>query len=190
MRTVGNDLVRHQLHENRKWYIGFGILFILCAALLLISLPFATLSAVIIFGALMMFSALLQLFAAFKFFDGALRWVLVLFAILYALAGYYAWTSPIKTAIVLTNLVAIFLIIAGVVRLVNAILFRNFQGWGWTLLSGLLTLLAGIIIFMSPDAPAWVLGLFLAMDILFQGINYLGLASYIRLYVPKSSADR
>ena len=26
MRTVGNDLVRHQLHENRKWYLGLGLL--------------------------------------------------------------------------------------------------------------------------------------------------------------------
>ncbi|MDN5642162.1 MAG: HdeD family acid-resistance protein, partial [Acinetobacter sp.] len=26
MKTVGNDLVRHQLHENRKWYLGLGIL--------------------------------------------------------------------------------------------------------------------------------------------------------------------
>ncbi|MFZ0332390.1 MAG: HdeD family acid-resistance protein, partial [Acinetobacter bohemicus] len=24
MKTVGNDLVRHQLHENRKWYLGLG----------------------------------------------------------------------------------------------------------------------------------------------------------------------
>ena len=26
MKTVGNDLVRHQLHENRKWYLGLGVL--------------------------------------------------------------------------------------------------------------------------------------------------------------------
>ena len=31
MKTVGNDLVRHQLHENRKWYLGLGILSPLCS---------------------------------------------------------------------------------------------------------------------------------------------------------------
>jgi len=46
-----------------------------------------------------------------------------------------------------------------------------------------------LIIMQTPDAPFWVFGLFLAMDILFQGINYLRLASYIRREVPKSSAD-
>lgn len=29
MKTVGNDLVRHQLHENRKWYLGLGALLVL-----------------------------------------------------------------------------------------------------------------------------------------------------------------
>ena len=75
------------------------------------------------------------------------------------------------------------------IRLFNAFIFRAFQGWGWTLFSGILTLLTGIIILMSPEAPFWVLGLFLAVDILFQGINYLTLASYIKREVPKSSAD-
>ena len=29
MRTVGNDLVRHQLHENRKWYLLIGTLLVI-----------------------------------------------------------------------------------------------------------------------------------------------------------------
>jgi len=44
MKTVGNDLVRHQLHENRKWYLGLGILLVLFGFVLLAALPFATLS--------------------------------------------------------------------------------------------------------------------------------------------------
>ena len=74
-------------------------------------------------------------------------------------------------------------------RILNAVIFHRLQGWGWTLLSGILTLATGVIILMSPDAPFWVLGLFLAIDILFQGINYLTLASYIKTEVPPSSAD-
>ena len=189
MRTVGNDLVRHQLHENRKWYLGLGILLTLFGVVLLASLPFATLSVVFIFGVLMMIGGLLHFVAAFKIFEGGFRWLWALFGMLYVVAGYYAFSTPVKTAIILTNLLAIVLIVAGVIRVFNAVLFRAFQGWGWTLFSGLLTLVTGIIILMSPDAPFWVLGLFLAVDILFQGINYLTLASYIRREVPKSSAD-
>ncbi|MGE8540301.1 MAG: HdeD family acid-resistance protein [Acinetobacter sp.] len=189
MKTVGNDLVRSQLHQNRKWYIGLGILLTIFGIVLLASLPFATLSVVFIFGVLMMLGGILHFVAAFKIFDGGFRWLWALFGLLYLAAGYYAFTTPVKTAIVLTNLLAIVLIIAGVIRIFNAILFRALQGWGWTFFSGLLTLATGIIILKSPDAPFWVLGLFLAVDILFQGINYLTFASYIKKEVPPSSAD-
>lgn len=189
MKTVGNDLVRHQLHENRKWYLGLGILLILFGIVLLASLPFATLSVVFLFGVLMMIGGILHFIAAFKIFEGGYRWLWALFGVLYLVAGYYAFTTPVKTAIVLTNLLAIVLIIAGIIRILSAFVFKAYQGWGWVLFSGILTLVTGIIILMSPDAPFWVLGLFLAVDILFQGINYLSLASYIKHEVPKSSAD-
>ena len=148
MKTVGNDLVRHQLHENRKWYLGLGILLVLFGFVLLAALPFATLSVVFIFGVLMMIGGVLHFIAAFKIFEGGFRWLWALFGVLYLVAGYYAFSTPVKTAIVLTSVLAVFLIIAGVIRIFNAILFRAFQGWGWTLFSGVLTLLAGIMILL------------------------------------------
>ena len=189
MRTVGNDLVRHQLHVNRKWYLGLGILLVVFGLILLASLQLATLSVVFIFGVLMMIGGVLHFIAAFKIFDGMIRWLWALFGVLYLVAGYYAFTTPASTAIVLTHLLGIVLVIAGAIRIFNSILFRKFGGWVWTLLSGILTLVAGVLILTTPDAPFWVLGLFLAIDILFQGINYLTLAFYIKHQLPKSSAD-
>lgn len=43
-----------------------------------------------------------------------------------------------------------------------------------------------LLILVSKDSPFWVLGMFLAVDILFQGINFLGLASAIK-HLPSSS---
>ncbi|MGL3045231.1 HdeD family acid-resistance protein [Acinetobacter pecorum] len=188
MKTVGNDLVFDSLHRNRKWYLLFGILLIIFGLILLATLPVATLSAVFIFGVLMMVGGVLHIIASFKIFEGGMRWFWALFGLLYLIAGYFAFTTPVQTAIVLTNVLAVILIIAGVIRLINAFVFRPMAGWGWILFSGILTLLAGIMILRTPDAPFWVLGLFLAVDILFQGINYLMLASYIRREVPKSSS--
>lgn len=188
MKTVGNDLIRSRLHENRKWYLGLGILLLIFGLVLMASLPFATLSVVFVFGVLMMLGGLAHFIVAFKTFNGGFRWLWALFGVLYVVAGYFAFTTPAQTAIVLTNILAIVLMVAGVVRILNAVLFRKLQGWGWTLFSGLLTLVAGVMIFKSPDAPFWVLGMFLAIDILFQGIHYLRLASYIRRKLPEPSA--
>lgn len=190
MKTVGNDLVRHQLHQNRKWYLMLGVLLTCFGALLLCYLPFSTLSAVYLFGILMMTGGFVHVFAGFKIFSGGLSWVWALFGVLYFIAGYYAFSSPNQTAIVLTEFLGIILVIAGVLRTLGALIYKSMQqGWGWVLFSGILTFLAGLIILTSPTAPFWVLGLFLATDILFQGINYLFLASYIKHEVPKSSAD-
>ena len=56
-------------------------------------------------------------------------------------------STPVTTAVVLTSLLSIALIIAGVIRTINAFLLRPIAGWGWTLFSGLLTLATGIFNF-------------------------------------------
>lgn len=186
MKTVGNDLIRNQLHADRKWYLLLGILLVVFGFILLAALPFATLSAVLLFGVLMMLSGVMHLGAAFIVFKGGTRWLWAIFGILYLIAGYFAFTTPVITAVVLTNLLAIALIIAGMIRLINAFILKPLSGWGWILFSGLLTLLTGIFILSLPGSPFWVLGMFLAIDILFQGVNYLTFANAIK-QLPHSS---
>ena len=41
MKTVGNDLVRNQLHADRKWYLILGFVLIIFGLVLFSSLPFA-----------------------------------------------------------------------------------------------------------------------------------------------------
>ncbi|MCH4244891.1 HdeD family acid-resistance protein [Acinetobacter gerneri] len=184
MITVGNDLVRHQLQENRKWYLLLGALLVIFGIVLMASLGMATLTVIYLFGALMMIGGILHIVAAFKIFEGGYRWMWAIFGVLYIVAGYYAYSSPIKTAIILTSLLAIALIIGGVIRIINAFMLKAYPGWGWTLFSGLLTLLTGILIITTPTSPFWVLGMFLAIDMLFQGINYLTLAAAIKRVPP------
>ena len=75
MKTVGNDIIRHQLHENRKWYLLLGALLVIFGLVLLASLGMATLTVVTLFGGLRMIGGVLHLLAAFKIFDGSLRWL-------------------------------------------------------------------------------------------------------------------
>ena len=60
MKTVGNDLIRNQLHADRKWYLLLGTLLVIFGLVLLAALPFATLSAVLLFGVLMMLGGILH----------------------------------------------------------------------------------------------------------------------------------
>lgn len=75
MKTVGNDLVRNQLHADRKWYLILGFVLIGFGLILFSSLPFATFSVVFLFGILMMVGGVLHLVAAISVFKGASRWL-------------------------------------------------------------------------------------------------------------------
>ena len=65
---------------------------------------------------------------------------------------------------------AIALIIAGLVRLWAGNRLRPMPGAGWVMVGGAITALAGLVIATGwPVNSVWVLGLFLAIDLIFQG---------------------
>jgi uncharacterized membrane protein HdeD (DUF308 family) len=53
---------------------------------------------------------------------------------------------------------------------------RPHQGWGWLLAAGIITILLGLMIAMGwPVNSLWVLGLFLAIDLVFQGWSFIAI---------------
>jgi uncharacterized membrane protein HdeD (DUF308 family) len=82
--------------------------------------------------------------------------------------------------LLLTKFIAIFLIVSGLFRIVSALATR-FRDWGWVLLNGGVTLLLGIIINRQlPEAALWVIGLFLGIEMIFNGWGWVMLALGLR----------
>jgi hypothetical protein len=68
-----------------------------------------------------------------------------------------------------TPFIAIFLIVSGAFRVISALVMQ-FPDWGWALLNGGVTLLLGIIINRQlSEAALWVIGLFVGIEMLFNG---------------------
>ena len=77
--------------------------------------------------------------------------------------------TPEKSAIALTLIMAIFLIVSGIVRIVVALLER-FPGWGWVLLNGAVALLLGLLIRREwPLSGLVVIGLYVGIEMVFNG---------------------
>jgi uncharacterized membrane protein HdeD (DUF308 family) len=53
----------------------------------------------------------------------------------------------------MTLLLACLLLVAGVVRIVNAVSYR-FDGWGWSVASGVIDVILGALIWMEWTASA------------------------------------
>ena len=84
-------------------------------------------------------------------------------------------------ATVLTLLIACFLVVGGVLRIVLAFQIRQHGSWIWLLLSGVIEVFLGLLIWTGwPGTSAWVIGLFIGIRMLFQGSSMLALGLALR----------
>jgi uncharacterized membrane protein HdeD (DUF308 family) len=97
--------------------------------------------------------------------------------LLYAIAGACAFSNPALTSMILTLLLAVLTLLSGSLRLLIGISARSTQGWGWIIASGVVTALAGVIFLIGwPVDSIWLLGMLLAIDLIFQGMTLIGFA--------------
>lgn len=174
------DQLINLLKKRRGLLITSGILLTILGLIFIGSTAFATLTSVYMFGFIMVFSGIIQLFMSFQALAGFQKLGGIIFALFYLAAGILAFKAPLATAAALTWLLAVLLIISGITNIIHAFQMKPLNGWGWSLASGILLLITGILILKDPTSPIWLLGLFLGIDLFFRGITYLTLASAIR----------
>ena len=70
--------------------------------------------------------------------------------------------------------------LGGIVKIVEALSYR-FKDWGWPLLSGVIDLVLGILIWQElPTSALWVIGLFVGINIIIRGVNWIALGLALR----------
>lgn len=169
------------LRDKRGWFLGLGALLLIVGLLASYHVFTATLVSVVFVGTLMLIAGVGMLINAWrvKGWGSFLLWSLS--GILYLAAGILAFYNPLTGAAVLTLLLGATLIGSGAFRLWVWFQNRAQRGWKWLALSGILTLLTGLLIAAGwPDNSVWVLGLLLAIDLAFQGIMLLMLGMALR----------
>jgi uncharacterized membrane protein HdeD (DUF308 family) len=103
---------------------------------------------------------------------GGFAWQ-VLLGILYIAFGAVVVGQPVASALILTYVLGLVLLMSGVVRIVLG--FRHWREAGWImLLSGLFGVLAGLVILTGfPATGLWVLGFLLGVDLISHGVGWL-----------------
>jgi uncharacterized membrane protein HdeD (DUF308 family) len=104
----------------------------------------------------------------------------LLVAVLYFIAGVLVIEHPGRSLAGLTLVIAAVLFVEGILRVVVA-LTERFHGWGWVLLNGVISLALGVMIWRQwPESSLWVIGLFVGIDLLFNGWSLIMLALALR----------
>ena len=95
-----------------------------------------------------------------------------------------ALRAPLDALLALTLLLACLLMVGGIFKIVTALTFR-FAAWGWPLVSGVIDLILGVMIWMElPTSALWVIGLVVGISLIFRGLNWLGIGMVVRRLVP------
>lgn len=174
-----------QKHAHWGWFVALGVVLLILGILALAHLFIATLASVVFIGTLMAVAGAGQLVHAWRVrqAQGFVLWSLS--GLCYLAAGLFAVFFPVRGASLLTLLLGALLIAVGVLRSGLWFGHRGQAGWGWLGVSGGLTLLVGLLLaFDWPGNSLWVLGVLLAVDLLFQGWSALLLGLVLRLGRP------
>lgn len=166
------EVACHELAAmQQQWwaFLALGIGWVVLGTMALAYPCITSLLAVAVIGVVMLVGGVAQLVSAFW----AGRWsgflLQTLLGLLYVVVGYILMDRPQEEAGVMGLLIAAFLMIGGLVRIVVS-LSERFPGWGWALLNGSVTLLLGLLIFRSLPASSFlIIGLFVGIEMIFNG---------------------
>jgi uncharacterized membrane protein HdeD (DUF308 family) len=91
--------------------------------------------------------------------------------------GIVLLVAPLQGALALTIVLAVFLLVEGVFKIITAFRVRDHRGWGWLLASGIVSVILGLLIWAQwPASGLWVIGLLVAIQLLFTGWSLVMLA--------------
>ena len=114
----------------------------------------------------------------------------LLSGLLYLAAGWMLATHPELSAIAFTLVIAISFVVQGAFR-IGAALSMRIDGWDGLLVSGIITLLLGLMIWNEwPLSGVWVIGLFVGIDMFFYGGWFVSLALAVRTLGRAQDTDR
>lgn len=169
------------LRAGWGWFVALGVAFIMLGLIASSHLLLATIVTVYYLGALMVLAGVLQVVQSFqlKQWGGFLLWLAS--GILYAAAGIMAFLNPALASSALTLLLALFTAASGIARTWLGAGAMSEPGWGWVVASGVLSTIVGLILLLGwPVNSSWVLGLVLAVDLVFQGCAMLAAGLRLR----------
>ena len=188
-----SDTLHHDLHfyfgdalfgateKQWGWLMALGILFVALGTVGLAMQFTVTLASIMYLGILLLIGGAVQTVQAFTFHGWRNVVSHLLMGVLYLFVAYTVIENPVAMSVTLTLVLAAALVGLGIVRGVTAVMHREYSQWGWLLFSGILTVVLGAMIMAQwPISGLWVIGLVVAIDMVFHGWSYIGLALAVK----------
>ena len=191
--TTISDLFAAGLDQVRKswgWFLVFGILLMILGVACVAKAQTATTFSILALGWVLAISGVLWLVNSFYAFSWHGFFLYLLNAIIRGVTGYLLIRHPDAGAQGVTMVLAALFIVGGLFRGVGASVIQ-FPRWGWTVFSGLVSVVLGIYLLVSwPAATTYFIGLAIGIDLIFDGSALVGFAGAIHSLPGPKALDR
>jgi uncharacterized membrane protein HdeD (DUF308 family) len=175
--------LRHELDALRGqwlWFVLLGVALVVLGTVALGSVVIASLAAAVVIGVLIFMGGVAETIGAFWCRGWSGFFLHLLSGVLSIVIGIMFVRAPIGALAALTLLIACFLMVGGIFNIVAALSYR-FAAWGWPLASGIIDLVLGVLIWQEwPASALWVIGLFVGINLVFRGFNWIALGLALR----------
>jgi uncharacterized membrane protein HdeD (DUF308 family) len=138
--------LRHDLNALRGdwiWFVLLGVALVVLGTVALGSVVVASLAAVVAIGALLLLRA--EAVGAFWRRCWSGFFLELLSGVLSIVVGLLFLRAPVGPLAALMLLVACFLMVGGIFKVVSAVAYR-FAAWGWSLAGGIIDVILGVLI--------------------------------------------
>jgi uncharacterized membrane protein HdeD (DUF308 family) len=180
MAVIESRTGLHGLAPRWGLLLTLGIVELLLGVIGLAVVGLVTLASVIFFAWLLVLSGVMHLVRAFRTHGWEGVSLHLLIGILQAAVGVLILLRPAAGAVSLTLLLAALFLVSGLFRIGFALAVR-IDGWGWQVLSGLVTFVLGLLIAAGwPGSSIWVIGTFISIDLIFGGWSFVMIALAVR----------
>lgn len=169
-------LISHIQKEARaaRWA---GIAMIIAGVLALLAPLAAGLSIALLVGVMLLIGGIAYLVLVFRSGSLARGAIAALVGGLSLIAGIYCITQPVAALAALTIVLAIYFVAAGLLEIFAAISARPENGWKLLLITGIVSLLLGLLIWAQfPLSGVWAVGVLVGARLLITGWTMTSIA--------------
>ena len=182
--ALGDEMVA-KLSGKRSHIFWAGLGLALVGILALLFPVFTSLTVELMFGWVLVFAGAFTIYSAFSVQGTGPFFGELLLGLLKLGIGVYLITHPGIGMVFLTLMLAAVFLVDGAVQMKFAFDMRPKEGWGWMLVSGLISVAAGLVIASGmPETSLFVLGLVVGINFLAMGISFMMLSSSL----PKTAS--
>jgi uncharacterized membrane protein HdeD (DUF308 family) len=183
------NLLRRVAHDHWVLFLVEGVVLVVLGATAIVIPVLATLAATIVFGWLFLVSGIMGLVSTFWMRQAPGFWWALISAVLGIVVGALLLARPVSGALSITLVLVVFFIIEGIASIMFALDHkRELSGrWGWMLVSGIVDLILGAMIFAGlPSTASWAIGLLVGINMVFGGTALVAMAVHARDAAPSA----